>query len=169
MKPPPHLDDQEKAERVAYNLALEIARIVDDLEMRKTFLLDMWGRHRDRGPFLDTIASRYMTLGFPELALLPTEAVAKVDEFYRELEEFRFYCRFTEDMPTSLEEAYAWQLHRLAAYAEQAVDALGGTPERPLLDLPDEVPPTDDPSEERPLLQLAHYTKEAEITPPEDD
>lgn len=159
MKPPPYLDDREKAERVAYNLALEIARIVDDLESRERFLIEMWGRHRDRGPFLDTIHSRYATLGFPELALLDTDATAKVDEFYRELEEFRLYCRFTEDMPTSLAESYRWQLQRLVAYAEQAVEALGGPPERPLLDLPDEVPDEDGEDRAPPLLQLAHFEK----------
>lgn len=156
--PPPYLTDHERAQRVAYNLALEIARIVDDLELRETFLVEMWGRHRDRGPFLDTLASRYRTLGFPELSLLPEDAVAKVDEFYRELDEFRLYVRFTEDMPTSLADAYRWQLRRLQAYAEQAVGALGGTPERPLLEIPDEV--DDKPAaDERPLLQLAHYEK----------
>lgn len=168
MKPPPYLDDREKAERIAFNLALEIARILDDLELRKTFLVEMWGRHRDRGPFLDTLHSRYGSLGFQELALLPNDAVAKVDEFYRELEEFRLYCRFTEDMPTSLDEAYAWQLVRLSAYAEQAVEALGGTPERPLLDIPDEPPEEDEPVQARPLLQLAHYEKDGD-DPGEDD
>jgi hypothetical protein len=162
MRTPPYLTDAERAERVAYGLALEIARIVDDLELRQVFLVEMWGRHRDRGPFLDTLHTRYATLGFPELALLPPDALAKVDEFYRELEEFRLYVRFTEDMPTSLADAYRWQLNRLSAYAEQAVDALGGTPERPLLDIPD--PVDTEPAEVRPLLKLAHYEK-----PPEED
>ncbi len=158
MKPPPYLDDRERAERVAYNIAMEIARIVDDLEARERFLVEMWSRHRDRGPFLDTLFSRYRTLGFPDLALLPVDAVAKVDAFYRELEEFRLYCRFTEDMPTSLEEAYRWQVRRLAAYAEQALEALGGTPERPLLEIPDVEP---EPKPAPPLLEMGHYTKES--------
>lgn len=163
MKPPPYLTDAERAERVAYALALEIARIVDDLQLREVFLVEMWGRHRDRGPFLDTLFSRYATLGFAELALFPVDAIGKVDEFYRELEEFRLYVRFTEDMPTSIADAYRWQLRRLEAYAEQAVDALGGTPERPLLDIPDEVE-DDAPAQGAPLLQLAHFEK-----PPESD
>lgn len=154
-------DDLEKAQRVALLIASEIARIVDDLEVRQAFLLDIWGRHRDRGPFLDTVMSRWGTLGFPELALLPADAILKVEEFYRELEEFRLYLRFTEDMPTTMSESYRWQLRRLEGYAEQAVDALGGTPERPLLDFPDTdpAPGPDDAPPGKPLLRLAHLEK----------
>jgi hypothetical protein len=154
-----YLEDGERAERVALLIAMEIARIVDDLELRQAFLLDVWGRHRDRGPFLDTVASRWSTLGFPELVLLPADALAKVEEFYRELEEFRLYLRYTEDMPTTMSESYSGQLRRLNGYAEQAVEALGGTPERPLLDFPD-LPPEPPPMQvmsQRPLLRLAHF------------
>lgn len=157
---PRYIEDAERAERVALLIAMEIARIVDDLEVRQAFLLDIWGRHRDRGPFLDSVFSRWGTLGFPELALLPGDALLKVEEFYRELEEFRLYLRFTEDMPTTMAESYRWQLRRLAGYGEQAVEALGGTPERPLLDFPDTDPSSpDDAPADKPLLRLAHLEK----------
>ena len=107
---------------------------------------------------MDTLFSRYKTLGFPELAVLPVDAAAKIDEFYRELDEFRLYLQFTEDMPTSMSDAYRWQLTRLQAYAEQAVESLGGTPERPLLDFPDEV----DVEPERPLLTIARFEENPE-------
>ncbi|MCB9674293.1 MAG: hypothetical protein H6737_04200 [Alphaproteobacteria bacterium] len=155
---PPYLTDQERAERVAILVATEIARIVDDLEDRQQFLLDLWGRHRERGPFLDTIFSRFSSLTFRELALLEPDLILKVQEFYRELEDFRMYLLFTEAMPTTMGEAYRWQLRRLKAYAEQAIDALGGEPERPVLEFPEE---EDDGGNEAPLLHLAALADEA--------
>lgn len=155
---PKYLTEQERAERVHTLVAMEIARIVDDLEVREMFLLDMWGRHRDRGPFLDTIASRWTSLGFRELSLLDVDTVLKVEEFYRELDEFRLYMRFTEDMPASLASSFRWQLVRLRGYGEQAVDALGGVPERPVLEFPDEEENEPDAGG-RPLLELAHFEK----------
>ncbi len=153
MPVPPFLTEQERAERVAMLLALEIARIVDDLVAREQFLIDIWGRHRDRGPFLDTIFAQYKTLTFRELSLLEPDTLLKVQEFYRELEDFRMYLLFTEAMPTSLAEAYRWQLRRLDGYGEQAVEALGGEPERPILEFPEEEADDDD----GPLLKLAHF------------
>lgn len=163
MPVPPYLTDQERAERVAMLLALEIARIVDDLAAREQFLIDIWGRHRERGPFLDTIFSQYKSLTFRELALLEPDSLLKVQEFYRELEDFRMYLLFTEAMPTSLAEAYRWQLRRLEGYGAQAVDALGGEPERPILEFPDE----DEDDDDRPLLTLAHFEESG--TPPDSD
>ncbi|MEZ4317800.1 MAG: hypothetical protein R3F61_09860 [Myxococcota bacterium] len=155
---PPYLTDQERAERVAILVATEIARIVDDLQDRQQFLLDIWGRHRERGPFLDTIFSRYTSLTFRELSLLDPDTLLKVQEFYRELEDFRMYILFTDAMPTTMGDAYRWQLKRLEAYGTQAVDALGGEPERPLIDFPDEI---DGPDERPTLLHLAD--------PPDDE
>lgn len=154
------MDEEERADRIAYLLAHEIATIVDDLEARRVFLIDIWGRHRDRGPFLDTIFSRFRTLDFNDLALLEKDTVAKVHAFYKELDEFKLYLQFTEEMPTSLADSYAWQLTRLSAFGEVAVDALGGPPEPVIVDIPepDELP--DRSPEDRPLLELSRFEKD---------
>jgi hypothetical protein len=170
---PPFLTEQERAERVEMLLALEIARIVDDLTAREQFLIDIWGRHRERGPFLDTIFSQFKTLTFRELALIEPDTLLKIQEFYRELDDFRMYLLFTEAMPTSLAEAYRWQLKRLAGYGAQAVEALGGEPERPILHFPDE----EEDDDEHPLIALAHFEEPDDDTsdeverpdPPDDD
>lgn len=159
---PTYLDEEERAERVAYLLALEIATIIDDLEARQAFLIEMWGRHRDRGPFLDTIHSRFKTLTIAELLLLDKDALAKVHAFYKELEEFRLYLMFTEDMPASMADAYAWQLNRLQAFADIAVEALGGPPEPVEVEIPEIAGiPTSSP-EDRPLLELSRFEKDGE-------
>ena len=65
---------------------------------------------------------------------LAMATVAAVEEFYRELDDFRLYLSFTQDMPASLSDQYGRFLHRLAAYGAQAIEALGGAPERPLIE-----------------------------------
>ena len=157
---PTYLDDEERAERVAYLLALEIATIIDDLEARQAFLIEVWGRHRDRGPFLDTIHSRFKTLSLGELLLLDKDALAKVHAFYKDLEEFRLYLMFTEDMPASMADAYAWQLTRLQAFADVAVEALGGPPEPVEVEIPEPSTIPASSPEGRPLLDLSHFEKD---------
>lgn len=144
---PPHVDDATRARRLRTLIALEVARIVEDLDVRKEFLVAMWSSHRDRAPFLETVFSRWHTLGFHDLACLDIEEVVVIDTFFRELEEFRLYIRFTQDMPTMLSSRYDWMVRRLEAYGRLAVEALGGAPERPLVEFEDEDP-------EVPLLQF---------------
>lgn len=134
---PPRYPDTERASRIRKLLALEISRIVEDLDVRRDFLLEMWSVHRKREPFLDTLFSRWTTLGFPLLAELETEEITVVDTFYRELEELRLYFSFTQDMPTTMGDRYDWMLTRLQAYGELALEALGGAPERPLVEFED--------------------------------
>lgn len=138
---PPRYPDAERAERVRKLLALEISRIVEDLDARRDFLIDMWSLHRKREPFLETVFSRWDTLGFPMLAELTTEEVAVVDAFYREIDEFRLYISFTQDMPTTLADRYDWICQRITAYGELATEALGGVPDRPLVEFSDESDP----------------------------
>ncbi|TNE84691.1 MAG: hypothetical protein EP330_28895 [Deltaproteobacteria bacterium] len=135
----------ERAERLRKVIALEIDRIVEDLEARREVLIELWGRTRDRGMFLDTVFSRWKTLGFPDLLDLETAEVAAVDAFYRELHELRFYFRFTEDMPVHMLDAYDLALHRLRGYGELALELLGGPPDRPYIEFPeDELPSAPD-------------------------
>ena len=120
-----------RSDRLRSLLAMEIARIVDDLELRRDFLVRMWSKHRDRKPFLDTIFNRWKTVGFPDLTELDPSEVAAVDGFFRKVDEFRLYVSYTQDMPTTLTERYDFMVPRLRAWGEQAIDALGGAPERP--------------------------------------
>lgn len=112
-------------------VVFEIQRIIDDLELRQRFLIDMWARHRDRGPFLDSLFSRWRTLSMGELLLLDQEAMPHLEAFYRELEDLRLFFTFTDDMPTTLEGRYELGFKRLKYFAEAALAALGGQLELP--------------------------------------
>jgi hypothetical protein len=128
---PPEPDDASRARRLRSVVALEIARIVEDLEARRDFLVQMWSLHRDRGPFLDTMQTRWRTLPMADLLYLDDDALVWIESFHRELDELRLYMRFTQDMPVMLSGRYDWMLRRLASYGQRAVDALGGAPTRP--------------------------------------
>jgi hypothetical protein len=141
---PPEPDDSDLQERLQRLLALEIHRITEDLSMREEWLVDTWNRHRDRGPFLDTLFSRYRTLSMTDLALLDPGALMSCEAFYRELEALRLYFRFTQDMPATLADRYRESLRRIRAYGQMALEALGGAPEQPVLEWPEgEEPPAD--------------------------
>ncbi|MBT3223975.1 MAG: hypothetical protein HN348_33320 [Proteobacteria bacterium] len=127
------MDLPELTERQKKLFVLEITRIMEDLEFRRDLLLEIWGRHRDRGPMIDTVFSRWSTLGFDDLALLDSELMVVLDAYYRELEELKLLFGYTEAMPTSLGELYDWRFERLSIVAKDVIDKLGGPPERPEL------------------------------------
>lgn len=131
---PPLYDESEIPERLRRLIAMEVDRIVTDLELRQVFLLEIWSRHRDRGPFVDTVYSRWKTLAMADLALLEPEAAVACEAFYRELEELRLYFQYTQDMPTTMEDRYADALRRVAAYGALAIGLLGGAPDRPVVE-----------------------------------
>lgn len=149
---PPVYDESELPERLRRLIAMEIDRIVEDLDVRRAFLVDVWSRHRDRGPFLDTVFSRWRTIALTDLALIEHDAMVACEAFYRELDELRLYFQYTQDMPSTLDEQYAKALVRIVEYGALALSALGGAPERPVLTF-EEVTPKATPRSAS-LLQL---------------
>ncbi len=135
---PPEYDESEIPERLRRLIAMEIDRLVQDLSIRRDFLVDTWSRHRERGPFLDTMFSRWQTVSMTDLGLIDAEAMAACEAFYRELEDFRLYMRFTQDMPATLADRYDLALKHLVAYGALALDRLGGAPEIPHLSFDDD-------------------------------
>lgn len=143
-------DENLRARRLRSLIALEISRIVEDLQQRRDFLVQMWSLHRDRTPFLETLSSRWASVTVGDLLHLDEEAMVIVEAFYREVDEFRLYVRFTQDMPVMLSGRYDWMVKRLDAFGEAAITALGGAPRRPTL-----------PRDEHPDASLLKYTLDA--------
>jgi hypothetical protein len=121
-------------------IALEIVRVVEDLDARRETLVEWWSRFRDRAPLLDTVFSRWRTLAMADLALIDPDAIVACDTFYRELDELRLYFQFTQDMPTTLDERYTEALGRIVGYGQLALELLGGAPPRPLIEFGDPPP-----------------------------
>lgn len=109
-------------------LALEIRRLVEDIDRRTELLVEIWARYRSRKPFLDTTFARWTTLGFPELGQLDEEQVEALEIFYRELDELRLYVAYTEDMPKAMEDALRGSVARLKSKGSAALIVLGKEP-----------------------------------------
>lgn len=161
---PPAYDDSDLPVRLRNLVALEIDRITTDLEWRQGWLLEIWSRHRDRGPFLDTIFSRWKTLALADLALIDLEAITACEAFYHELDELRLYFQFTQDMPTTMESTYAEAVHRLRAYANLALQLLGGVPDKPIVDFTASRPASPPPEAFRLAIEHLGPTEPAEET-----
>jgi len=131
------VSDSTRADRIRKLLALEIDRLLDDLERRRDFLIEVWGHHRARAPFLETVFHRWSSLGFPDLVMLEVDEVAIVSAFYRELEDLRIYLSHTQDMPRALALRYDRAFVRLSRLGEEALAALGGAPSPPMVPLGD--------------------------------
>lgn len=129
------MDDPTRTERLRRLIALEIHRLLDDLERRRDFLIEVWGHHRARAPFLESTFSRWSTLGFNDLVLLDSMALDLVTAFYRELDDLRLYLGHTSDMPRALTVRFDASLIRLQRLGHEALGALGGAPAPPIIDL----------------------------------
>ena len=119
------MEDAVRAERLRVMLGLEIHRVTDDLLRRRSLLVDLWGRHRVRSPFLDTTFQRFRSLGMGELMLLERAEYESVEAFYRELDELRFYLSHTDDMPRALADTLDGALIRIRSAARLALNVVG--------------------------------------------
>lgn len=133
---PPAYDPVDRLQGLKRELAGDVDRIVQDLEFRREFLREIWSVSRDRGAFLDTITSRWRQLDADDLLEFETHDVARIDAFYRALDDFQLYLQFTDDMPATLLERYDRTLDRLKELGQQVIEFLGGAPERAAVDDP---------------------------------
>jgi hypothetical protein len=119
----PSSDD--RATRIGLLVALELRRIVRHMELRKGLLVKLWSRHRAREPFIETLFTRWRTLGLEDLVLLDVDAHEPLERFYEHVDDLRYYLTYTEDMPVTLEDQLEIGIGHLRAAAADALDALG--------------------------------------------
>lgn len=105
-------------------LAMEITRILRDLERRHEVLVRAWGLHRERWPFLDAAHARWKTLRQPQLDQLTALQAVEVDGFYAAHERMTQYVRTTVDMPLHLDETLEVYLNLLKEQGARALAAL---------------------------------------------
>lgn len=109
-------------------LALEIQRILHDVEERRALLVRLWGIYRHRQPALDAGFSRWQTLRARELDALRPELVVALDRFYVELDDWHRWAATTQEMPLHLDEHWGRRADRLHAAGTEALALLGPPP-----------------------------------------
>jgi len=169
MRIEPFYNDKVRPEHILRTYVDETARIIDDLDVRREILRDLWSLHRDRGPFIDSVAQTWKTMPANDLLLLESETLILIQAFYRTVDDFRLYVAYTQDMPTTLIERYDRTLDRLRAIADALVQTSGMEPARPIFDHGDvdpevlkfftpEWPSTDDEAAAEPIAEPEEIT-----------
>lgn len=125
------LTEVERNRRVRRLVALEINRILLDLDERLEWAVSIWSRLRAREPFLDSLFSRWRTLPMEALLGFDEHQIGLVDGFYQVLDDTRLYLSWTEDMPRTLEDRVLRFQKELHLRGELAIGSLGGAPVRP--------------------------------------
>lgn len=119
--------DREMATRVRNLIAHDAANVLRRLEQRETEMVSLFSRLRDRQPMLQTIHSWFPTATFSELARLTVVEQAAVNVFYEELSQLRWYCQYTEDMPSTAHATIHSLIGRLDT-AHRALTQVLGSP-----------------------------------------
>jgi hypothetical protein len=115
----------ETPARVINLIALDAALIMRRLEARRDEMFTLFSRLRSREPMLSTIATRFTSATFHDLVHLPEREQAVVHGFYERLDEMRWYFTYTEDMPSTVQQAFTALHRRLEDAYRQLVVSLG--------------------------------------------
>ncbi len=115
----------DETSRIRNLIALDAANIMRRLEARREEMITLFSRLRSREPMLETIASRFSSITFHDLARLPLREQAAVNQFYECLGELRWYFTYTEDMPSTVQQTISGLHRRLVEAHRKLVDAVG--------------------------------------------
>jgi hypothetical protein len=133
--------------RVRHLLALDAALMMKRLRQRKDEMLSLFSRLRDRTPMTETVRTSFDSIRFGELALLTPKEQLMVHRFYDLLDQLRWYVRYTEDMPSKVEQTLAIHIRRLEE-GYLALQAMLGPPQGeggPVVDAAPAVTPVEVP------------------------
>jgi len=115
----------DAAARIRNLIALDAANIMRRLEARQDEMIALFSRLRSREPLLSTLATRFPTATFQELARLTVREQAVVNAFYECLDELRWYFTYTEDMPSTAQQSFTTRHRRLIEVHRALVEAIG--------------------------------------------
>lgn len=115
--------DDANAARVRNLIALDSAMVMRRLASRRHDMIATFSRKRDRRVLIEAVHTWFDTARFDELVLLEIEQQTAATQFYEQLDDLRYYFKYTEDMPGTAERALATRLKRL----ERAFQALAAS------------------------------------------
>lgn len=117
-----------EAERVRHLIRLDAARLIERFDSRRTDMVGLFSRLRDRSALTLPVESLLPTLRFGDLVVLEPDEQSAVLKFSDLVEEVRWYLRYTEHMPGALGDAIDdYRRALLIAHAE-LLQALAPSP-----------------------------------------
>lgn len=118
-------DEAEARERARNLIALDARNVMRRILARQDEMISHFSRHRDRDALLGAVRSWFDTAGFGDLVLLEPVQQSAVSDFYEQLDELRFYFRYTEDMPGTVEVEMRARVIEMAQAFRALVAAIG--------------------------------------------
>jgi len=97
----------EEAIRLLVILKNDAKRLYERIRFREVEYLQILSLKRTREHFKDIFSSLYFSISVDNLKLLSPEVIVALDNFYTKVENMRWYCNHTEDMPAMIEDKVA--------------------------------------------------------------
>lgn len=114
------------AVRVRHLVALDATNVLRRLTARQDQMVALFSRLRDRGPLVETLASWFLTARFEDLVALEPLEQRAINDFYAQLDELRWYLRYTEDMPLQVRQRLVKDVRALDEALRALLAVIGG-------------------------------------------
>lgn len=115
----------DAAARIRHLIALDATNVMRRLAARREEMVALFSRLRDREPMLETVRSWFGSVTVGELATLSVVEQSCVNSFYESLAELRWYLRYTEDMPGTVQKTAGQHQRQLTEAYSRLIAALG--------------------------------------------
>ncbi len=128
--------DEEAARQVRNLVAVDAENVMRRLHERRDEMIAIFSRRREREVLLGTVRSYFEQADAAYLVHLKPEEQSATSAFYEALERLRYYFRYTEDMPGTVERVVEKHLAELTEHYERLVRVIGGPVPVDLDDVP---------------------------------
>ncbi|RMG10973.1 MAG: hypothetical protein D6729_18635 [Deltaproteobacteria bacterium] len=128
--------DPEAAARVRNLVALDAENVMRRLRERRGEMVTIFSRRREREVLLGAVRSYFEVAEAAHLVHLSPEEQSATSAFYEALDRLRYYFRYTEDMPGTVERVIEQHFAELRGHYERLVRILGGPVPADLDDVP---------------------------------
>lgn len=118
----------DHAARVRHLILLDAQSLMHRLDDRTGTMLSVFSRLRDREVLTTALGAWFDTARFEDLICLSPAQQSAVAAFYGELDDLRWYLRYTTDMPGSMEQALTRFRRGIVAAYDRLVDVLATPP-----------------------------------------
>jgi hypothetical protein len=105
--------DTDKAQRYLLLFKLDAKNLCDRIRDRKPEYLEIFALKRTREHFQDIFYTRYYSAGFQDFSHCNEETISALDQFYKEVEQLKWYLNHTQDMPNTISDHLDREIHKI--------------------------------------------------------